>query len=397
MTDIMEFIKMRYRLWSSRILIDGTMIFFLNLPKFCWAAVNSLALTSIAKSISYLFSKDDFENKLLSIFLVMIPPFYLMNEAGWYATTINYLWPLSCALIAFYPIKHLWIKKEEKKGMYLLYILALLFACNQEQCCALVVGFYLLFNFYFLVIKKEKKIFPILMALLSILSLLFIMTCPGNATRLIEETTTWFPTFEKFTIFHKLFLGMINSLTVLIFKYNIAFLLLIIVLLHYNKKEQNILKKIIYAFPFLITIIALYLTKFYNGFIKVEHFFQAWESFSNPISYLSIGSKKNIMIVGLIILIVGCIIFSLYDIAKKENFEKRLLLPILFLAGFLSVVILGFTPTIYASGQRTFCFLNYLMLIIVFWVTRKQKSMNYFIYIFGLLSTINTIMLTIYQ
>lgn len=396
-SELDSFLTMRYNMWSSRVFIDAAMVIFLNLPKILWCIVDSLALTIIAWSISYIFSNNLLKNKLLSIGIVLIYPFIQMGEAGWYATTINYLWPMACMLIAMLPIKNIIIEKQEKKWMYPIYIIAAIFACNQEQSCALMLGFLVLFNFYFIFIKKQKKILPILLLGIAIASIIFILTCPGNKIRVLEETKKWFPTFENFTIIHKLFLGFNSGLAIMIFKQNIIFFLFSTILAYLGIKEEKIFKKICFFFPLLIILGINVFINYFGGLgTKLAGITQTFSSFAAHMPYVSISSKKNIMILLLTLITISSIIYALYNIYQKEPIEKRLFVLILFIAGFLSVVILGFTPTIYASGERTYAFLNYIMLMIIFWITysKKDKNINYICTFFVLLEIINTLILT---
>ena len=80
--------------------------------------------------------------------MILIYPIVLMNGAGWAATTINYMWPLATGLFALIPIRKIWDEEKIKFWQYPLYIIAMIFATNQEQVCAILLGTYLLFTVF---------------------------------------------------------------------------------------------------------------------------------------------------------------------------------------------------------------------------------------------------------
>lgn len=152
-----------------------------------------------------------------------------MSSAGWYATTLNYLWPLSLGLYSLIPIKNHLISKKDKLYKYILYFLSLIYACNQEQMCLIIFSIYLLFTIYF-IYKKNISKFIILQLIISFISLIFILTCPGNNLRNISETQTWYPAFENFNLISKAFIGIITTTYLLFYKSNFIILLLSLII-----------------------------------------------------------------------------------------------------------------------------------------------------------------------
>ena len=101
-----------------------------------------------------------------------------MHQAGWAATTINYMWPLATCLFAIIPIKKIYDNEKIRIWEYPLYTIALLFAGNQEQTSAILVCVYLIFTI--IVTVRSKKINPYMLfqTILAIASIVFILTCP---------------------------------------------------------------------------------------------------------------------------------------------------------------------------------------------------------------------------
>ena len=74
-----------------------------------------------------------------------------MAWLGWYATTLNYVWPLALGLYGLSYIIQIISNEKISIAQQISYVVASLYAINQEQMCALFVGFYALFMIYSLV------------------------------------------------------------------------------------------------------------------------------------------------------------------------------------------------------------------------------------------------------
>ena len=366
---IIDYIGNRYSTWSSRIIIETIMIFLLQLPSFIWAILDSLIITILAYSISYLFTNK--KSNWIVIFLVLLYPLNEMNSAGWYATTMNYLWPLALGLFSFIPIKNFVDNKKEKKYMYPLYLLSLLYACNQEQMCAIIFCFYLIFIIYLYMNKRFSK-FILIQFIISVISIIFILTCPGNDVRTLSEINTWYPAYENFGLLPKAFLGMFSTIIIYIFNFNIPMLILSIILpiLVFRKKKQ-----LIYKIASLIPIVMIismnfctdFISKVYPGLITILNNIKMYAGTIDKVSICPTALAALLIC----LLFIISILISLFGLFEKE---KRYLVVLIFLAGLSSRFIMGFSPTIFASGMRTFIFLNFSIIIILILLVLENKK-----------------------
>jgi len=367
--EISNYIINRYNNWSSRLIIEVVMIFLLDLPSLVWCILDSLIFVLLAYSISYLFTDNKY--KFIACLLVCIYPLSRFSEAGWYATTLNYLWPLALGLFAFIPIKNAINSTKEKRYMYPFYLIATLFACNQEQMCAIMLCFYIIFIIYLYKKRKLNK-FIICQFLLMLASIFFILTCPGNDVRSIAETSTWYPAYENFGSITKLILGIISTFSVSILYVKIPLLLLTILLpVMIYKDNKNVISRIISLVP--ITIIGF--IKFCRLFlINVHPIFEKiinnLSLFTNPIDELVIDFKIIFLLFVIIVFYIS-IIYCLTILLKKEN---KYLAILILLAGLSSRFIMGFSPTIFASGFRTFTFLEYSIIILIVYILMEYKK-----------------------
>lgn len=176
---ITDFVKERYSSWSSRVIIEFVLCLVLKTSKYMWIFLECLMVTLASYSISKIFTKENTkQNNLMLVSMVLIYPYTAMHQAGWAATTINYMWPLAMCLFALIPIKKIWDEEKISIWEYPLYSIALLFAGNQEQTSAILVCVYLIFTIILIVRDKKVKPYMIFQTILAILSIVFILTCP---------------------------------------------------------------------------------------------------------------------------------------------------------------------------------------------------------------------------
>lgn len=375
-TTIISYIGPRYFNWTSRFLIEFVLCAVLKTSKYLWILIQALMVTLIGYSIFKIFIKDNKnENSVMLLFMILMYPLNIMTSAGWAATTVNYMWPLATCLFALIPIRKIWDGEKIKIGEYLLYSLALIFAGNQEQTCAILFGSYILFAI--LMIMKNKKIHPymIVQNILIIASLIFILTCPGNYVRNQEEIDTYFKDFEMLTVLDKISLGLTSTMGLIIKSGTLTYTLLALLIAVYifsNYKEK--LYRIVAVIP-LISICV------FSHFVKTIYtIFPMFDSFHNYIIkeelMLTAANCNNLLnIFPIIFAYVNfvCLILSILLIFRKL---KDNIAIIVFMAGFASRMLMGFSPTVFISGQRTMIYLEFAMIIvsILIWQELIKKS-----------------------
>ena len=388
-SDLPNYLISRYNSWTSRLIIESLLIILLKLPKLVWCLLNTLMIFLLVYDIDNLFSKKN--NKMLVLSLICLYSFIDMSSAGWYATTLNYLWPLSLGLYSLIPIKNHLISKTDKLYKYILYFLSLIYACNQEQMCLIIFSIYLLFTIYF-IYKKNISKFIILQLIISFISLIFILTCPGNNLRNISETQTWYPAFENFNLISKAFIGIITTTYLLFYKSNFIILLLsLIIPISIFKKYNNKLYRIISLIPIIFYIIEIMLKSNINISIIYNIF--------NCINVYSIPHNEIELTLANYCAFILCIVYYLSIlisiIISFKNKEEKYLLIIIYIIGLISRFMIGLSSTIYASGMRTFIFLDFSLLIISYYFIQElnlnikyKKVLKYVIIIFDILNII---------
>ena len=265
-------------------------------------------------------------------------------------------------------IKKIWYKEKIKKFEFPLFLLSLLYVANNEQVCALLLGFYLVFGI--LMILRDKKIHPfmVIQFVVIILSLIFILTCPGNSVRTVKEIKDDFKDMEMLSVLDKFALGL-TSTNGLIISGEIETTILMVSLInvyiftHYKEKLYRIVSMI----P-LVSIIALGLLvgpENADLFGKVFPFIYSFRILVTSEQVFLTAATSNNLLYALPVIYAFinfiCIGLSLTLIFKKLRGNLALLI---YLAGLASRMIMGFSPTVFKSGARTMIFFEFAMISI---------------------------------
>ena len=374
--SIISYVGPRYFWWTSRTIIEFTLCLVLKTSKYLWILLEALMVTLAGYSISKLFIKDNKkENNIMLLFMILVYPLDVMNSAGWAATTTNYMWPLALGLFSLIPIRKIWDGEKIKFWQYPLYTLALLYACNQEQTCAIIVCLYLLFTVITTI--RDKKLHPYLLiqTLFTIASLLFILTCPGNYERQASEISENFKDIGMLSTLDKLGLGFTANFSEIFTKGDLVFLMftgLIYVYIMTNYKDK--LYRVVAAIPFLSILVSHYFRRLTEKFFPFINLF--FDEFGTKDVKLTAANCNNLFNVLPIVFSLGitiCIVLSLLLIFKKLKNNVALLI---FLAGLASRVMMGFSPTVFVSGERTRIYFDFAMIIasLLVWLEFKKNT-----------------------
>jgi len=357
---LLSILKTRYSIWTSRIVVEAVLFSVVQVDVLLWRLLNVFFITLLVISISKLIDSNTSrtENMLITL-LFLIYPLTQMSSAGWAATTINYIWTVSAGLFALIPFLKIIRKQSMKFYEYPIYLLALIFAANQEQVCLLLISFGLIFYAYYIITNKHLNWYLLIWNTISILSLTVMLLSPGNANRSIIETQNWFPGFDQYSIAHKAYIGISNTLNYLFNSRNNLMLILTFLLFYIVfKYHKNVIYRVLTGIPLVFTIIARipYMASFFNQLNSHE----------------TANSLSDLLPAMIILVVLGIMMFSIYLIYKTSL--KSIFLIILLCSGLMSGFILGASPTVYASVQRIFFPLNMIILLLITLLYHNEKN-----------------------
>lgn len=343
-----------YETWSSRILIHTILVFITRVP-IIWRILDCFLWLFVTQSMIKLIGMKTWDEYFLIGFMMIVYPFWNMGEAGWMATTVNYIWPLAALLVVCkFNMKYIQGKRIDVWNIIGLF-LALLFAGNHEQSvvllfativCAAVKNFHM---------RKKGMLLFLIELMIVVIELIFILTTPGNVNRKQVELNHVMGGYEDLNVIEKLYLGLMKTESVFIAVPNMVFITFCVLLFVIMVKKKNKID-IISFIPVLILLFPTTICSFLPNydrifFVPEERFIIDWNSYKTylPLCWLFI--------------IIVCIICTIYRLFKDSLFDFWFLVFLL-ATGFATNVVMGWSPTVYLSGNRTSAFLYFILIFV---------------------------------
>lgn len=356
-----EFAIYRYKTWSSRLLIESVTMFMSN----HYLLFDVTVLISVAiffYCFNGIFLREEKYRKLKFvspvIFLLSFPSLFF-TSAGLIATVTNYLFPMISFVIAWYCII------QEKHWYTILSLPFLVFACMQEQFTvyAFILFVFALISSYLECKRINKNYF--IATCVSLLGLVSGLLCPGSANRLTTETKIWYPGFETISFPVKIIKGYLETNRVLFVtsELNIVYLLLVLIIV------VSIMKKQYFATFVSGTVIYTVITQRLgmNSLLTAVQRTIDNQNKSEIPNYFSL--KENlypIVLYTLILCIVAVVVFMIF-----KEWKGGLTALVVLAAGYASRMTVSLSPTIYASGLRTYTPLIFSFVIVILLLSKE--------------------------
>ena len=342
-----DFFVNRYMTWSSRIFTEAILVTVAHLPMMVWRVLDVAVVCTLCYTLRYLFVPERYKKfgAWTIVFLFLLYPFGDLSNAGWCATTTNYLWPMLFTVLACIPLKKMWQQKPFSRKEAGLYLLMMLLAEDLELYW-LILG--MMYGFGYLLLKGKKRyaVFWIVQAGITVLSLAKILLCPGNKLRYVAEIGNWFPDYEKITIFDKLNLGLTSTVGHFIVRSDVI-MIIFLSLMGYLMfhKTRNMVYRGIAIFPLGAKLL---------GMLAFNLGWYAWIPMrkGNPVSAVNADSVLGYWPLLVSVLFLACIMMSLYLIFGHNR--KGLFMIWLFITGEATSFVMIFSPTVFASMDRSY-------------------------------------------
>lgn len=345
-----DYLSMRYHIWTSRLVIETAIIYLTHINAWVWKLLDIGCFLLVYYCFSYFFDFKNIKFKNWLIFaLVILYSFTDMSSAGWIATTLNYIWPFSFGLYILTAIKKYKNNIKIKWYEYILYTLATVYAANEEQMNVVLFCALLMCGIYFGV-NKKPAVFLWFLEAITIAELIFILTCPGNAARAVAEVH-WMPDYPMLSLVDKVYLAFAETVNVFLQSNNYIFIIFCSILCFCMfLKTKNIWHRFVAAIPVCIILV--------HSFLGISPGSGRLGIFADRAVAIDASNYFNLSLyvpIIIYILLIACImlsIFVLYDLTLD------FLINIIVLGiGLATRIIMGFSPTLYASSNRTFIYL----------------------------------------
>lgn len=367
-----DYLMTRYNTWASRIFIEGVLV-YISRHILLWKIVDWVFWVFLAWALIYLFPEDKREKAAwMVIGILFVYPIWDLRTAGWIATSVNYTWTLALGAFALHGVANTYYGKKNSLFMCILYALAALFSANMEQMSAVLLAVSGCSIFYFMLEKKPVKsyISSIVVCVISIVEFAFILTCPGNAARKVQETINWMPNYESYSFIDKVNMGFVDTMQHLVSSGNLmylAFVLLLAVLVFL--KTKNTLFRVIAVFPVVLNGLLVFFRDTLESYLPTFSKLMEKSAFITGRNY---QLAANYLPTIIYFLLVGCMLISMIVIC--ESYFELLAQSILLALALATRVIMGFTPTIYVSQERTFLYLYVLLGMSGVWLILQNEK-----------------------
>lgn len=342
--------------WSSRIFLNP-MLYALTtqLPKWVFALITGLLIVTIVDAVNQHLNPAQEPRLTLSIALIpLLFPLIELDTAGYIATTVTYLWPVGILALALTLTARLKAARSipVKSTLSVLIGLLWLLAANNEQLCVILVIMYSYYLIHQFKTRHRATLASWLPSLPLLIDLLLFLLAPGNGHRTKLETAHWYPQFGQLSLIDKFNLGLTTTIQHYFFGLSLVLIFFSIVLWLVNFDTHRKLGALPLLMAGATTAIAVIAPKYATTF--------------NP-TY-----GKTVIVTWLIgIAYLSIVCYLVHDA------ELNLLL----IAGLLARIMLGFSPTVYASATRTFVFCGLIFLyittkLLINYLAQQPKIIN---------------------
>lgn len=356
-----------------------------------WKALNIFFVELLALSVSRLINiEKNFTIDWLIVGFIIMYPFVDMSSSGWIVATGNYIWTLSTGIYTLEKVN------KSLKGIKLKWFevivsgFATYYSANFELMTVILMIFCVLGLIRYYQIYKKKNVFIIFQIFVISGSLLYILSAASIKAR-YNNAIIYFPDYKMLSLIDKAMLGFTTTMSTLIARHNTIFLIFTILLAcMVIFKCKHFLLKIISLIPIVITYICSF--QIYGSIDKIMKYTDPKFGMSDyrRITAETFDKFSYYIPIFISILTLGCLLISLWAIGT-DVYESFLYI-LIFGAGLCSRIVLGFSPTVYASSMRTFVFLYFgiiicsIMIIRAMLISERKSFVNIVFCMIGVLS-----------
>ena len=364
--NVIQYVHYYYLHWLPSVIPTIVSTYLMINDFWIWRVCDIIISIICILGLAKVFLLDEEKKRGLWIFcfLFLLYPMFDMYTAGWLSTTTRYIWTVAFMVISLLSIRYSYFGNVIPIGLKLIILLATAYATNVEQGAAILLPVYIVFGIYLYLHQKPYKLI-LLQLFVGFISMYYLLTCPGNKIRYYSEIKSWYPQYIDLNFFYKLYLGMTATIANRFFEnlnWLYVFLIIGLIFAVKAKKGFSVCPSILSTIYLIPLIWQLKLWPQINGYLHVNiNKIASTGNFEllNSTNYTKIESYFHIFVC---FILIAAILYGIY-IAFDEKYEK-ILFCLIFLAGFLSRVMIGLSPTIYASSTRTFIFFDFAIIII---------------------------------
>ncbi len=380
-----ELLKDRMEHVTARVVLEAILFFFLQKDWFWFALCNT---GCVILTIGYLASygtrmgqaafgeTGKSRHYLLAAFLFLLYPLEDLAIAGIVPSFINYVWSGCLGLAAIYPL----VRLTEGKASRLLWLLAFAAAVpagNMEQVSAVLL---VVIPVLAVVAFRQQmrgtslagqKAAVVVLWFIFLGSALFLLQ-GGNAERMKVASLAYWPDFQLLSFWEKVWNGIITTTNHLLSIPNMIFLFFsfLLFLLAVVMREKKLWIRFMGVVPLFWE--CLILTAKIAGKLWKKDILRWFNGIDDPFTEAVVcPAGAWIPLVFQMVILFAALVF-LWNVC--ETYFWRAAIIGLLGIGFGSRVLLGFSPTLFASHARTFyCFYMTIYLVDIFLFVKLEE------------------------
>ncbi len=248
-------------------------------------------------------------------------------------------------IVALYPFVAYSKNIKMNKMDCVLSILGTFLCCYAEQTAAVFVCMTSIMMILIFINNRsvDKKILGLY--IFGLINAFVMFAAPGNSERAKSELICWYQAFPVYNLFDKIVLGVVHTVKTILHD-GIMYFFVMLLMLGFIANKKSKMDLIAYSFLCFLTLFVYFVT----GNLADEAVWQIY-------------SIKILFKIALILFWILYFSFYLFYIFLEDKFFSVFTM-FLFLAIFATGIVIGFSPTIYASGLRVF-FISYILLILL--------------------------------
>lgn len=356
-----SFVIKRYETWSSRFWIEGaTLIASKHLILFY---IFTVILTLLFfYSLSELFSFNEYDSNLvLVVFFMALFPVVSLQSAGPIATIVNYIWPSALFLYWLMTDRHRKMKNigSLQNSLSILFLGLAVF----NEGLAIILCLYLILC---LIVEKKNffNTYRMICLVISLLSFLNVLLCPGNQNRVMVEMARWFPSFNHLSFLDKILIQFNNIASNLIVSHNLLEVLVILLFIKAIQRRQRL--------SIILSGAVIMLTSAYHQLISDQLSVILKEAPEKEFNQQIIGTLlQPTLIFATLILLIVLIIILLYGKSKTS-----LMIIASIVITFSSAMAISLSPTLLASADRPLLFLYFALVFNCIFLVNDLSEFN---------------------
>ena len=377
-------LKERYLTWDGRTASEFCFALFLRHNIIWWKIFNAATIAYIAcfwTKLSGCFrgGMPLKERQIFccgAMFLMLVS--CLNPSVFWFAGALTYLWPFSAMTMTVAPLLFYVLEGKLNRKLLLLAVPAALLGASQEQSAACCTALYVILLISLFAKKLPFKVSLLLPAVPMLAGDYLLLSSPGAALRM-ESELSGFERFAEMSVTDKLFCGLSNFFANSYYLSNFLIILFIALLsalifdMAENKRKAKGLLIAANAFSCAVCVALNYSAAALGGGLAHMIVRAAFKDGEFTVSfYLLIAFGC-----ALTLLIAAMLAFLLFR-------NKKIGLPVVLCvaAGFCSAMVLGFSSSIFNSGQRAYFFTNMFVITacVIIFSSLRQTRLTSFLY-----------------